>query len=236
MKKVCFILVLTALAFYFNSCSHVDIDFNDPQEIEFIQDEFMYEKDGVLTDNNDLVELFGEENINFGPVPPTWNNDICFIVDGMDYVTCIRYIYDTYHNDENTLAHTDPPIYDASINIHLFQNHEQCVFKQQIKTHDQYGSTYTLDLDRTYIIGHDSLFTTYYKGKISGNGNPTVAMIISGTMVYDPITGEFKGVRDYIYGKKILDYEYKPTNAYAPGTILIKKHPGLSPKYEWDDR
>ena len=79
------------------------------------------------------MELFGEENINFGPVPPTWNNDICFIVDGMDYVTCIRYIYDTYHNDEITLAHTDPPIYDASINIHLFQNHEQCVFKQQIK-------------------------------------------------------------------------------------------------------
>ncbi len=228
MKKTCFLLVFIALSVHFLSCSHVDIEFSERDEIETIQDAFFYNDD-----NLDLIELFGEENIHFGPIPPTWNNDICFKVDGMYYDTCIRYIYDTHNNNEITLAHTDSPVYDASVNIHLFQDQNQCVFKHQMKTFDTYNNTYTLKLERTYIIGHDSLFTTYYKGKTSGNGDPTAAIIISGTMVFDS-AGTFKGVRDYIYGKKILDYDYQPTNAYAPGTILIKKHPGLSPSCEWE--
>ena len=108
------------------------------------------------------------------------------------------------------------------------------VFKHKMETQDTYHNVHNMDLGKVYLIGHDSLFTTYYQGKIEdGNGNPTVIILISGTMAFDSHTGEFLGVKDYLFGKKILDYEYQPTQAFAPNTIEIKKHSGLSPKSEW---
>ena len=235
MKKTSVILMLLGMAWYFQACTAVDFDFNDPQDVETFQEEFFFDND----DNIDLVELFGEENIHFGPVPPSLGDSICFIVEGLYYDTCIRYIYDI--NNVPTISHADPPVYDASTNTHLFHDQNQCVFKHKMRTRDSYNNTYKLNLDTTYIIGHDNLFTIYYVGPIEGNGDPTVAMIISGTLVYDTITTGstqtlvFKGVNDYIFGKKILKYEGLPTNAYAPGTIEIKKHPGLSLKCDWND-
>ena len=121
--------------------------------------------------------------------------------------------------------------------MHLFFDHKQCVLKHKMKTRDTYGNIYSVDIDTAYFIGHDSLFTTYYVGKTEGNGNPTVAMLISGTLVFetDPATHKqvFKGVRNYIFGKKILAYEYQPTQAYAPGTIEIKRHDKLCPPCTW---
>lgn len=241
MKKIHCILVITCLALCHLACTPLDIDFNDPQDFVSIQDEFMHEVNEALEENNDLVELFGEENIHFGPVPPSWGDSICFMVNGMDYVNCVRYIYDTYHDNAIIPSHAAPPDFDASINVHLFYDKKQCVFKHEMKTRDAYANYYFLDLERAFIIGHDSLFTTYYQGKTLGNGNPTVLMLFSGTMVFDTINDGntqklvFKGVRDYLFGKKILDYEYQPTQAFAPGTIEIKKHPGLSLKCDWND-
>lgn len=235
MKKTCRFLVLSWLACSLLACSPLDIDFNNPQDVNPIQDEFMFEINEVLTENNDLVALFGEENIYFGPVPPAWSDSICFKVDGMEYDTCVRFIYDAYHDDQIIPSYASPPDFDASINVHLFYDKDQGVFKHEMKTRDPYANYYVLDLEKAYMIGHDSLFTTYYQGKTLGNGDPTILMIISGTMVLDKATGEFIGVKDYTFGKKILKYEYKPTNAYAPGTMEIKKHPGLSPKCSWND-
>lgn len=246
MKKVSGFLLFISLVFVFTACTPVDFDFNDPTEIEFIHDEFLYpNQNNELIDNDDMVELFGEENINFGPVPPSWkslcgNDSICFKVDGMNYDTCIRFIFDLYHPGEIIPSHAAPPDYDASVNIHLFNAQEQCAFKHHMRTRDTYGADYTLDVDTAYIIGHDLQFTTYYRGKTYGNGNPTVVMIISGTMVFDTITSGdnktlvFKGVKDYVFGKKILGYEYQPINAYAPGTIEIRRHPRLSPACKWN--
>lgn len=241
MKRFHRILVFTSLAFGLIACAPLEIDFNDPQDVSTIQDEFMFDVNEALQENNDLVELFGEENIHFGPVPPSWSDSICFRVNGMDYVSCVRYIYDPYHDNAIILSQAAPPDFDASINVHLFYDKNQCVFKHEMKTRDAYANYYFLDLERAFIIGHDSLFTTYYQGKTLGNGDPTVLMLISGTMVFDTITdGDtqkvvFKGVRDYIFGKKILKYEYQPSQAFAPGTIEIKKHPGLSLKCNWNE-
>lgn len=235
MKKINCLLVFSLLACWFQACKPVEIDFNNPEDIKFIQDEFLYEVNQELKANNDLVQLFGEENINFGPVPPNWGDSLCFKVNGMDYDTCVRFIFDTYNNNAIIPSHAAPPAYDASINIHLFFDHNQCVYHHKMKTRDTYANYYTLDLEKAFIIGHDSLFTTYYQGKIEGNGNPTVIMLISGTLVTDPNTHECIGIRDYLFGKKILGYEYQPTQAFADGTIEIKKHPGLSPCCSWDD-
>ena len=240
MKKNCRFLVIIGLACCLFSCSPLEIEFNDPQEIETIHDAFLSELNG--SDNDDMVLLFGEENINFGPIPPQWSDDICFRVEGMEYDTCIRYIFDIYNNNQPILSHADPPTYDGAINTHLFYDQDLCLFKHKMRIHDTYGVDYNLDLDKAQIIGHDNKFTIYYKGKIQGNGDPTVVMLISGSPVYDTITTNntqtlvFKGVQDYIFGKKILDYDSQPTNAYAPGTIEIKKHPGLSPSCEWDSK
>ena len=234
MKKISCFLVFIGLTICFFSCSPMDIEFNDPQDIDFIHDAFLHERDEELQDNDDLVKLFGEENIHFGPVPPSWSDSLCFQVNGLYYDTCIRYIFDPYNNNEPILSHADPPTYDASVNLHLFYNQDRCLFQHKMNTRDTYGNNYLLDLENAYIIGHDDEFTTYYKGKIEGNGNPTVVMLISGTMVFNSQTGAFEGVKDYIFGKKILEYEYQPTNAYAPGTIEIKRHTGLSPRSEWE--
>lgn len=241
MKRILRFIVITSLALSFFGCTPLDIEFSDPQVIETIQEEFMFEVNEALQENNDLVELFGEENIHFGPVPPSWNDSICFLVNGMDYIACVRYIYDPYNDNAIIPSHADPPVYDGSKNLHLFYDHTQCILNHKMKTLDPYMNYYLMSLEKTYIIGHDSLFTTYYQGKTEGNGNPTVIMLFSGTMVFDTITNGnsqevvFRGVRDYIFGKKILDYEYLPYQAAAPGSIEIKKHPGLSPSCSWDD-
>ena len=236
MKKICGFLVFWSLACCFYSCAPLEIDFSDPQDITSIEDVFTY----LNNENNDLVDLFGEENIHFGPIPPSWhhiNDSISFEVDGMDIISSIRYIFSP--NGDPFPSATPPPTYDASVNRHLFFDQDQCLFDHKMSVRDTWGNYHIMDLEKVFIIGHDSLFTTYYKGKIEGNGNPTVIMLISGTLVFETDAQDsiiFKGVRDYIYGKKILDYETQPTNAYAPGTIEIKKHPGLSPSCEWDDK
>lgn len=235
MKKACRYLVIPWLACFLYACSPLEIDFNNPQDVNPIQEEYLFEINGVLNENNDLIALFGEENINFGPVPPTWGDSICFKVDGMTYDTCVRFIYDINHDGDIIPSYTPPPDFDATINVHLFYDKDQGVFKHEMKTRDPYANIHVLELEKAYIIGHDNLFTTYYQGKTIGNGNPTILMIFSGTMVFDQKTGEFIGVSDYIFGRKILDYEYQPTNAFAPGTIEIKRHEGLSPKCNWND-
>lgn len=242
MQRILRYLVITSLVLSFVACSPLDIEFTNPQDVTTIHDEFLYEDiNEELVANDDLVELFGEENINFGPVPPAWNDSICFMVNGMDYLACVRYIYDQNNDNAIIPSHAAPPVYDGSKNLHLFYDQTQCIFNHEMKTLDTYMNYYLMSLEKTFIIGHDSLFTTYYKGKIEGNGNPTVVMIISGTLVFDTITTGntqkvvFKGVRDYIIGKKILDYEYLPHLAAAPGSIEVKKHAGLSPSCSWDD-
>ena len=232
MKKTIVFLMFLGLTWCFHSCTAVDFDFDDPQDIEAIHEEFFFENEN----NMDLVELFGEENIHFGPVPPSFGDSICFKVDGLFYDTCVRYVFGP---DGNPFpSHTAPPTYDPSTNVHLFYDHVQCIFKHKIRIYDTFNNIYFQEIDTAYIIGHDSLFTTYYVGNFAGNGNPKVAMIISGTLVFDTIAPDsvvFKGVRDYLFGKKILGYETQPTNAYAPDTIEIKKHPGLSPSINWND-
>ena len=239
MKRIHCLLSIISLTLCLFSCSKLNIEFSDPQDVKTIHDEFLFEDlNKELLANDDLVELFGEENINFGPVPPTWDSTICFLVDGMDFIACDRYIFDPYHDNEIIHSHADPPVYDGSKNLHLFYDQTQCIYKHKMTTIDPYQNHYLMNMEKTYIIGHDALFTTYFQGKTEGNGNPTVIILISGTMVFDTIRPDslvFKGIEDYIFGKKILDYEYQPTNAYAPGTIEIKKHPGLSPACKWDD-
>ena len=188
---------------------------------------------------SDLVEAFGEKHIVFGHTPPSLEN-ISFKVQGMDYDTCIRYIFNVIPGEPPIQSHTDPPTYDPSFNYHHFYNHTECISEHKLKTVDSYHDVYIRENDSAFIIGDESThrFTAYYEEQITeeGSGRPTNAILISGTLVYDTITGQFLGVEDYRIGKKILRYKERPsTPSYAEGTIEIKiSSQKLCPFENWD--
>lgn len=229
MKKLKFLTAILALSFGFYCCDReaIDFDFSDPQEVEKVSN--------TLQNNDDLIEHFGEEYIHFGPVPPNLEG-LSFKVTGMEFDYCQRYIFGPNEGDPDIQSHADPPTYEASIYHHHFFQQVQGISKHRLKSIGPHGDTYIKENDTVYVIGSGHDFTAYYIERVTeeGSGNPTNAVLISGTLKYDD-QGHILGVEHYRIGKKILDYEYRPTiNSYAKNTTEIKRHDGLSPCYEWD--
>lgn len=230
MKKTFLIPVVFLCFVMMASCSKsgIDIPINDPQDIEFIHNHI----------DRDLIDAFGEEHIHFGHTPPSLEG-ISFKVKGMDYDTCVRYIFNVDPTLPPIISHTDPPTYDGSTNYHHFFHHIESITKHKLKTVDTHNDAYIRENDTVYVVGIDSLlvFTAYYEEVLNeeGLGHPTNGIIVSGTLVYDN-QGIFVGIKDYRIGKKILRYEERPTiPSYAEGTIEIKTHSGLAPAEEWDE-
>lgn len=237
MKRLLFFLLIPCL-WFLSSCEDagigVEINFNDPQEIPTINAFFADVEDmGAM----DLVEHFGEAYLYFGNTPPDLN-DISFLVDGMDYVYTERYRFDPLAEDPLNgpylTINTPPPTYDASKDYHHFYNHYESLSSHKIKTIDPQFPDDVVRVNACNIIGHDSLFTAYYKETLTneGSGYPTNAIIFSGIVKYDD-QGKFIGIKNFRYGKKILKYKELPSN-YAPGTILIKTHEELCGQVNWD--
>lgn len=230
MKKANSLLVLLFSLVMMASCSKdgVDIDVIDPQHVEFIN----------IVIDQDLIDAFGEEYLHFGHTPPNLEG-ISFKVRGMDYDTCIRYIFNAQDPDAPPIqSHTDPPTYDGSTNYHHFFDHAENISHHKLKTIDPYNDTYIRENDTVYVVGVDDsqYFTAYYEEiiKEEGSGHPTNGIIISGKLEYDD-QGVFIGISNYRIGKKILSYREHPTKpSYAQGTIEIKTHSGLAPAEDWD--
>lgn len=207
-----------------NKWEGIPIEFHDPQDIMFLEEVLPIE----------LIHAFGEENIHFGPAPPNLN-DITFKTEGMDYDTCIRYIFGP--NGETMLSPTAPPTYDGTLYYYHLWNHQEQLSSHKLKTVDPSGNTFIRTNDSTYVIGHDSAFTAYYQETIlePHSGNPTNYIIISGIVLRDPTTDEFIGIKHYRMGKMIKCYDHQPEiPSYAPGTLEVKRHDALCPRYVWD--
>ncbi len=244
MKQAPLLSVLLLSLALFASCSEegIDIDFHDPQHVVFIHGE---DDQGHVLIDQDLVEAFGEEYIHFGHTPPNLE-DISFKIQGMDYVSCVRYIFNIDPSQPPILSHTDPPTFDGSTNYHHFYHHTENLATHKCKTIDTYNNAYLREINPVYVIGDtDTIsigntklirFTVYYEEELQENdsGHPTNAFLISGTLVYDD-QDHFMGIKDYRMGKKILRYKERPvTPSYAQGTIEIKTHSAFSPKEDWD--
>ncbi|MBQ3710695.1 MAG: hypothetical protein II887_08330 [Bacteroidales bacterium] len=236
MKKTQLIPVIFLSLVMMASCSKTGIEVNihDPQHIVFIHG--FDENEHILIDQ-DLVDAFGEEYIHFGHTPPSLEG-FSFKVRGMDYDTCIRFIFNVDPTQPPIQSHTDPPTYDPSVNHHHFYNHVENISSHKIMTSDSFNDTYTREKDTVYVIGDENThrFTAYYEEVLQeeGAGHPTNAIIFSGTVVYDD-NDQFVGIKDYRIGKKILKYRERPTiPSYAEGTIEIKTHSELSPVEDWD--
>lgn len=224
------------------SCSKSGVDINiiDPQHIVFING---LDENGDVFIDAELVEAFGEENINFGHTPPSLEG-ISFKADMMFYETVKRFLFNQDPSQPPILSSADPPTDDGNRNYHHFYNHTENIAHQRMKTITTYQNTVFRQIDTVYIIGVDSThrFTAYYQETLEeeGSGHPTSAILISGTLVYDD-EGHFLGVNNYRIGKKILRYRERPTPnqygiimAFAEGTIEIKKMIELAPAEEWD--
>ena len=230
------------------SCSEegIDIEVHDPQHVVFIHG---LDENGNILIDQDLVDAFGEEYIHFGHTPPSLEG-ISFKVQGMDYVSCIRYIFNVDPSQPPIQSHTDPPTYDGASNYHHFFQHTENIASHKCKTVDTYNNIYLRNNPIVYVIGDEVItgndtihrFTAYYEEEIQeeGSGHPTNAILISGTLVYDN-NNNFIGVKDYRMGKKILRFKERPTpnaqgyiQSYAQGTIEIKTHSALSSAEEWD--
>ena len=175
---------------------------HDPQVIPFITDTTLWPRD--------LLELFGEEHVNFGDTPPKM--DFSFRVD--------RQWYAATNLDPNE----SPAIgsYTPVPHLHGFHGQYLQVCQYIHETTIGGGNVLQNRIDTVYVTGHDSLFTAYFRETFSTAGTPTHAVIISGTL-----SGS-TAVVDYRYGYKIVGYadSIVPSGVYPPNSVFVFQNPG----------
>lgn len=218
MKKAHLFPVILLSLLMMASCSKkgVDINIDDPQDIEFLQ----------IIDTA-LLNAFGEEHIHFGHTPPNIEG-LSFLVDSMEYVVCNRYKYHPITHEIILSTYNGPEDYDPSKYYHLFQHHHLNLSSHTLLSIGSGGAddTYKRYNDKVFIIGTGQKFTAYYEEKPSMPYRPTFGILISGELVNDD-QGHPVGIKNYRYGKMYMEYQDQiPYNAnvYLVNSVEVKKH------------
>lgn len=228
MKKTQLLPIIFLSLLMMASCSKsgVDINFNDPQHIDFLD---------IIPP--DLVEAFGQENIHWGHTPPNLNN-VCFYLDGLKYKVCKHYIYGQNHEPviSNSQFDSDPIKY-----YHCFFNHVENIASDSLLYYAPGEDRFMMAYDTVYVIGSEkdsSVFTAYFIERSNGRYHPINGILISGTFFKDTIidttfhnnnniidTIILEGIKNFRMGKKIIEYR-DPLPAildvYLPGSIDVK--------------
>ncbi len=175
---------------------------HDPQVIPFITDTAQWPQD--------LLELFGEEYVNFGDTPPRL--DFSFRVDRQQYAAT------------NLDPHESPIIGSYTPVPHFHSFHDQYLQVCQYVHSMTLGGENTIvnQIDTVYVTGHDSLFTVYYHETFPTTGTPTHAVIMSGTLTSS------MAVINYRYGYKIIGYAepFDALGVYPPNSIFVFQNTG----------
>lgn len=218
MKKGHPIIVVLLSLVLVSSCSKsgVEIQIDDPQNIEFLQ----------IIDTA-LLNAFGEENVHFGHTPPDINN-LSFFVDSMEYVICNRYKYHPVTHDVVLSTFNGPHDFDPSKYYHLFQNYHIHLSSHTLLSIGSGGEddTYKRSNDTVYIIGSGQKFTAYYEERPDMPYRPTFGILVSGEIVKDSLDNLI-GIKDYRYGKMYMGYQDPiPYNAnvYLENSVEVKEH------------
>lgn len=206
MKKILFGIGVLLAALSFSSCTSNDestIVYPDPQIIPFLTDYLPM----------DLLEYFGEENVNFGDMPPK--------LDGLEFKS--QHTYDT--TNLNTPYAPQPGQQTPVIHYHKFTQQYISIGEYLSKSSEE---VITHDIYPVYIIGDDNAFTAYYYETTTTGGSPTHAVLMTGKIGAN-------GIEDYMYGYKIVRYnEEVPANVYPAGTIFIfRDTDGISEYETW---
>ncbi|MBR5652242.1 MAG: hypothetical protein IKW93_08535 [Bacteroidales bacterium] len=182
---------------------------NDPQNIESIT-EYM---------PKDLLDYFGEENVNFGDYPPK-----------IDYTFSSKHKY--VFTNLNTPNAPQPGQISPVIRYHKFHNQYLAIADYVSTTSEQmhsYPSNPNDSVSPVYIIGHDSFFTAYFYEESQAAGRPTWAIVISGKITDS-------GISNYRYGYQIMSYAESPPpeNVYPEKSIFIfEDEDGLAEYTNW---
>ena len=206
-RSLLLLLVMALLAF--TSClkegDNSSILLNDPQEIPLIT-EYLPE---------DLLQMFGEGNVNFGDQPP--------VVD-LEFVS----------NHEYVATSLEPP-FAPPIGTITPVKHYHKISQQYLQIADYYSmsseETVCHLLSPVYLTGYGNRFTAYYFEEPDTDGHPVHAALFSGMLTST-------GIRDFTYGYKIVRYNDSlvPPTVYPAGSIFIfKDHDGLAEKETWFD-
>ena len=176
---------------------------NDPQDIPFIT-KYLPE---------DLLNLFGEENVFFGDQPP--------MVD-MEFKSMHQYVAT---NLQPPFA-PQPGQLSPIIHFHKFN-------QQYLQIADYISMTseenYCKVISPVYLTGHGNDFTVYYHEAPQTDGHPEHAVLLSGTLTAN-------GIRNLMYGYKILKYNDSivPLTVYPANSIFIfKDYDGMAEVCNW---
>ena len=198
-------LALTAFSSCLKEGDHASILLNDPQDIPLITD-YLPE---------DLLQMFGEANVNFGDQPPVIN---------LEFVS----------NHEYVATSLEPP-FAPPVGTITPVKHYHKISQQYLQIADYYSmsseETVCHLLTPVYLSGYGNRFTAYYFEEPDTDGHPVHAALFSGTLTST-------GIRDFMYGYKIVRYNDSlvPPTVYPTGSIFIfKDHDGLAEKETWYD-
>lgn len=176
---------------------------NDPQEIPFITD--------YLPD--DLLQLFGEENVHFGDQPP--------VID-MEFKSQHEYV----------ATNLQPPYAPQEGGLSPISYYHK-LRRQYLQTADYIGMNTEESkcklISPVYLTGRGNDFTAYFYESPQTEGSPEHAVVMSGTLTHD-------GIKNFIYGYKILRYtdSIVPSVAYPVNSIFILKDwDGLAEVCPW---
>ena len=176
---------------------------NDPQIIPFIT-EYLPE---------DLLNLFGEENVYFGDQPP--------VVD-MEFKSMHQYAA------TNLQPPFAPQVGQLSPITHYHKINQQYL---QIADYISMTSeeTYCKVISPVYMTGRGNDFTVYYHEAPQTDGHPEHAVLFSGTVTNN-------GVKNLRYGYKILKYNDSivPPTVYPANSIFVfKDYDGMAEACSW---
>lgn len=197
MKSRCLHLIVfaVAVALLLPSClKHGDttVLVNDPQEIPFITD-YLPE---------DLLLLFGEENVHFGDQPP---------VVEMEFKSQHQFVATNlqppYAPQEGGLS---PITYCHKLTRQYLQMAEYIGMNSEEPCCKR--------VSPVYLTGKGNDFTAYFYESPQTAGSPEHAVVLSGTLTQN-------GIKDFIYGYKILRYNDSivPSMVYPANSIFVLK-------------
>ena len=176
---------------------------NDPQNIPFITD-YLPE---------DLLELFGEENVFFGDQPPVVN---------MEFKSMHQYV----------ATNLQPPFAPQAGQLSPITHYHK-INQQYLQIADYISMTSEENLSKVispvYLTGHGKDFTVYYHEAPQTEGHPEPAVLFSGTLTN-------AGVRNFRYGYKIMKYNDSivPHTVYPANSIFIfRDYDGLAEAFNW---
>lgn len=201
------IAVVLLVMMTFTSClkegDHSSILLNDPQEVPLITEYLP----------SDLLEMFGEGNVNFGDQPP--------VID-MEFVS----------NHEYVATSLQPPFAPPVGTITPIKHYHK-ISQQYMQIADYYSmsseETLCHYLSPIYLTGYGNRFTAYYFEEPDTDAKPVHAVLFSGQVTS-------AGIRDFMYGYKIVRYNDSivPPTVYPVNSIFIfKDHDGLAEKETW---